>query len=79
MFRHQMCHLQGAFITLLNYINTIAAVIKINKIFKTLKLSRVIKRLLLHAVCMVAVYTVCVLLLLLCLSATYVKNARYMF
>ena len=71
MFRHQMCHHQGAcFVTLPNYISTIATLVKINKIFKTLKLSTVIKWLLLHEVCMVAVYTVCVLMLLLCLSGT---------
>ena len=35
MFRHQMCHPQGArFVTLLNYISTIAALVKINKINK---------------------------------------------
>ena len=39
MFRHQMCHPQRAcFVTLLNYISKIAALAKINKIFKTLKL-----------------------------------------
>ena len=53
MFRHQMCHPQGAFITLPNFISTIAALDKINKIFKTLKLSNMIARLLLHEVCMV--------------------------
>ena len=59
MFRHQMCHPQGAcFVTLPNYVSTIAAVVKINKIFKTLKLSNVKERLLLHEVYMVAVYTV---------------------
>ena len=57
MFRHQMCHPQAACsVTLLNYISTIAALVKINKDFKTLKLSNVIK---LHEVYMVAVYTVC--------------------
>ena len=60
MFRHQMCHPQEACsATLLNYISTITAVAKIIKAFKTLKLSSVIKRLLLHEVCVVAVYTVC--------------------
>ena len=60
MFRHQMCHPQGAcFITLPNYTSTIAAVVKCNKIFITLKLYSVIKWLLLHQVCMVAVYRVC--------------------
>jgi hypothetical protein len=35
MFRQQMCHPQGAyFVTLLNYIITIAAFIKINKSLK---------------------------------------------
>ena len=34
MFRHQMCHLQGEFITLLSYVSTIAALVKINKIIK---------------------------------------------
>ena len=59
MFRHQICHPQVAcFVTLLNYICTIAALAKINNVFKTLKLSRAIKWLL-HEVCMVAVYTVC--------------------
>ena len=59
MFRHRMCHPQGAcFVTLPNYINKIAA-LKINKVFKILKLSDVIKWLLLHEVCMVAVYTIC--------------------
>ena len=72
MFRHQMCHPQGAcFVTLLSYISTIAVLAKINKIFKTLKLSSMIKWSLLYAVCMLAVYTVCVLMLLLCLSGTY--------
>ena len=76
-----MCHPQEVcFVTLLNYISTIAAFAKINKFFKTLKLPNVIKRLLLHAVCMVAVYTVCVLMLLLCLSGTYVTGSpRRMF
>ena len=47
MFRHQMCHPQAArFITLPNYISTIAALVKINKAFKTLKLPNVIKWLL---------------------------------
>ena len=33
MFRHQMCHPQGAcFVTLLNYIGTIAALAKINSL-----------------------------------------------
>ena len=33
MFRHQMCHHQGAwFVTLLNYISTIAAIVKIKKV-----------------------------------------------
>ena len=72
MFRHQMCHPQGACsVTLLNYVSTIAFLAKIYKVFKTLKLSSVIKCLLLHAVCMVAVYTICVLMLLLCLPDTY--------
>jgi hypothetical protein len=57
-----MCHHQGAsLVTLLNYLSTITALFKINKIFKTLHLSNVIKRLLVHEVCMVAVYTICVL------------------
>ena len=56
MFQHQMCHPHGAyFVTLPNYISTIAAHVKINKAFKTLKLSNMIKWLLLHEVCMVAV------------------------
>ena len=56
MFRHQMCHPQGAcFITLPNYVSKIAALLKINKVFKALKLSNVIKLLLLHEICMVAV------------------------
>ena len=40
MFRHQMCHPQGiCFVTKLpNYISTIAALVKINEIFKKLKL-----------------------------------------
>ena len=59
MFRHQMYHPQGAcLVTLLNYISTIAALVKINKIFKTLKLSNVIKCLLLREVCLVAVHTI---------------------
>ena len=71
MFRHQMCHPQGAcFVTSPNYISTIAVFAKINQVFKTLKLSTVIKWLLLNLVCMVAVYTVCVLMLLLCLPGT---------
>ena len=66
MLRHQMCHPQGACsVTLLNYISTIAVLAKINKVFKTLKLSSVIKWLLLQEVCLVAVYTICVLMLLL--------------
>ena len=61
MFRHQMCHHQGAcFVTLPNYIRTIALLAKINQVFKTLKLSSVIKLLLLHEVCMMAVYSLCV-------------------
>ena len=37
MFRHQICHPQGAcYVTLLSYIITIVALVKINKIFKTL-------------------------------------------
>ena len=59
------------FITLLNYISATAALVKINKIFKILKLSNVIKWLVLYEVCMVAVYTICVLMLLLCLPGTY--------
>ena len=44
MFRHQMYHSQGAcFVTLLNYISTIAALAKINEVLKTLKLSSVMK------------------------------------
>ena len=44
MFRQQMCHPQGAgFITLQNYIRTIASLVGINKDFKTLKLSNFIK------------------------------------
>ena len=39
MFRHQICHLQGArSVTLLNYIYTITVFIKINKVFKIFKL-----------------------------------------
>ena len=54
MFRHYCVILRElAFITLPNYIGTIAALDKINKIFKTLKLSNMIARLLLHEVCMV--------------------------
>ena len=69
MFRHQMWHPQGdSSVNLLNYIITIAALVKINKIFKTLILSSVIKCILWHEVCMVAIYTVCALILLLCLS-----------
>ena len=50
----------GSFLhTLPNYISTTAALAKINEVFKALKLSNVIKWLLLHAVCMVAVCTVC--------------------
>ena len=49
MFLHQMCHPQGAcFVTLLNYISTIAALAKIDKVLKTLKLSSVIKWLLIY-------------------------------
>ena len=49
MFRHNMYHPQGAcFVTLPNYISTIAALAKINGVFKTLKLCNVIKWLLLH-------------------------------
>ena len=60
MFRHQMCHPQGAcLVTLLNYLSTIAVLAKINEVFKTLKLSNVIKWLLLHEVCLVAIYTIC--------------------
>ena len=60
MFRHQMCHPQGACLHYLAKLHiTIAAIVRINKTFKTLKLSSVIEWLLLHAVCMVAVYTVC--------------------
>ena len=51
-----------------NYVSTI---VKINKVFKTLQLPNVIEWLLLHEACMVAVYTICVLMLLLCLSGTY--------
>jgi hypothetical protein len=41
MFRHQMCHPQGRlFVTLPNYISTIAALVKINKVFKNLKIVR---------------------------------------
>ena len=60
MFRHHCVTLRElTFITLPNYISTIAALIKINQVFKTLKLSNVIKWLLLHEVCVVAVYTIC--------------------
>ena len=60
MFPHQMCHRQGAcFVTLSNYINKIAAVFKINKVFRILKLPSVIKRLLINEVCLVAVSTIC--------------------
>ena len=60
MFRHQMCHPQGTCsVTLPNYISIIAALAKMNKVFKTFKLPNVIKWLLLHEVCLVAVYTVC--------------------
>ena len=60
MFRHQMSHPQGAcFVSLPNYVSTIAALAKINKVYKTLKLSSVIKWLLFHVVCFVAVYTRC--------------------
>ena len=77
MFRHQMCHPQEAcFVTLPNYISTIAALVKINEVFKTLKLSNVIKWLLLHEVCMVAVFTGCVLMLLLFLASTYVPGRQ---
>ena len=66
---------QGACsVILLNYTSTIAALVKINKDFKTLKLSSVIKWLLLHEVCLVAVYTICVLVLLLCLPGTYGRS-----
>ena len=72
MFRHYRVILRElAFITLPDYISKIAALVEINKIFKILKLSNVIKWLLLHEVCMVAVYTACVLMLLLCLPGTY--------
>ena len=41
MFRHQLCHPRGAcFVTLPNYVSTIASFAKINKI---LKLSNTIK------------------------------------
>ena len=44
MFRHKLCHPQGAFfVNLPNYVSTIATLARINKIFKTLKLSSVIK------------------------------------
>ena len=60
MFRHHCVILRELdFITLTKYICPIADLVKINKIFKTLKLSNVIKLLLLHEVCMVAVYTIC--------------------
>ena len=73
MFRHQMCHPQGAYsATLLNYISTIAALAKINKVFKTLKLSGMIKWLVLHAVCLVAIQTICVLMLLFYLPSTFI-------
>ena len=77
MFRHQVCHPQGACLgTLLNYISTIGILVKSSKVFKTLKLSSVIKWLLLHEVC--------VSMLLLCLPGTLVelqiiKDARYMY
>ena len=72
MFRHHCVILRElAFVTLPNYISTIAALVKINKIFKTLELSNVIEWLLLHEVCMLAVYTICVLMLLLCPPGTY--------
>ena len=85
MFRHQMCHLQVArFVTLLNYISTIATLAKLNQVFKTLKVSVVIKLLLLYEVCMAALYTICVLMLLLSLPGTLVdlqiiNNTRYMY
>ena len=78
MFRHQMCHPQGLnFVNLPNHISTIAALVKINKIFRTLKFSNVVLLLLLlllllsHDVCVVAVYTIRVLMLLLCLPGTF--------
>ena len=72
MFRHEMCHPQEvSFVTLLNYIDKIVSLAKINKVFKILKVSNVIKQLLLHEVCMVAVCTVCVLVYLLCLPGTF--------
>ena len=38
MFRHQTCHPQGtSFVTSINYISTIAALVKINKVFKNIK------------------------------------------
>ena len=65
MFRHQMCHPQGAcFVTLPNYMSKIGALAKINKAFETLKLSSMIKRSLLHEVCLVVIFTICVLMLL---------------
>ena len=78
MFRHQMCHPQGLnFVTLPNHISTIAALVKINKIFRTLKFSNVVLLLLLllsHDICVVAVYTIRVLMMLLCLPGTYSKH-----
>ena len=75
MFRqHCVILRERAFIILPNYISTVAALVKIIKIVKTLKLSSVIKWLLLHEVCMVAVYTICVLMSLLCLPGTYLNK-----
>ena len=60
MFRHKMCHPQGACsITLPNNVTTTAALVEINKVFKTIKLSDVIKRLLLHEICLVALNKMC--------------------
>ena len=54
VFRHHSVFLRMfPFIILPNYISTIAALVKINKILKTLKLSNVIKWLILHEVCKV--------------------------
>ena len=39
MFRHKICHPQGTcFVTLPNYISTIAALAKINKVFGNFKI-----------------------------------------
>ena len=52
-----MCHPQGAcFVALPNYVSTVAALVKIIRVFKTLKLTMI--KWLLHEVFMVVVYKI---------------------